>query len=124
MVGRTKDVKVGVGVQDLNMPIIMQFVQRFDPSKTEEFMELEKQFAALEQRGILPKGERMSPIAGREPGNTLIWQGRFESLAGAAKALSELESSPEHAQLLKQQKPFFRDSWVGFYLVLESDWHR
>jgi hypothetical protein len=123
LIARTDDDKPGVWARELIMPIVMQFVQRFDSSNTEEFMELEKRFAALEQRGILPKGERMSPIAGREPGNTLIWQGRFASLAEAAKALDELERSPQHAQLLKQQKPFFQDSWVEFYRVLEGDWH-
>jgi hypothetical protein len=55
------------------MAIILKIVQRFRTGKRTEFMELEKQFAALEQRGILLKGERMTPLASREPGNTLIW---------------------------------------------------
>jgi hypothetical protein len=100
------------------MAIVMRFVQRFDASKRQEFMDLEKQFAILEQRGILPHGDRMVPLAGREPGNTLIWEGRFESLAAAEKALKSLETSEDHTQLFQKQVPYFQDAWVEFYEVL------
>ena len=51
--------------------ITMRIIQRLQTGKKIEFMELEKQFAALEHRGILFKGEH---DAGEpEPGNTLIW---------------------------------------------------
>ena len=65
------------------MAIILRLVQRFQHSKREEFIALEKEFAQLEHRGILPRGERLMPISGREPGNTIVWQRRFESLAEA-----------------------------------------
>ena len=45
------------------MAIVMRLVQRFQSAKKEEFMDLEKKFAALEHRGILPRGLRMSPVA-------------------------------------------------------------
>jgi len=99
--------------------IIMRFVQRFQSGKKHEFMELEKQFAALEHRGLLPKGERMTPLASREPGNTLVWQGRFVDLGAAADALKAFESSPEHTDLYNKQKQFFEDTWVEFYEVLD-----
>ena len=101
------------------MAIVMRFVQRFQASKRQEFMDLEKQFALLEQQGVLPRGERMTPLAGREPGNTLIWEGRFESLAAAEKALKTLETSSQHSHLFQQQVPYFQDAWVEFYEVLE-----
>jgi hypothetical protein len=101
------------------MAIVMRFVQRFQAPKKQEFMELEKQFALLERQGILPKGERMTPIAGREPGNTLIWEGRFESLRAAEEALKSLETSGAHTKLFNQQVPFFQDAWVEFYEVLD-----
>jgi len=47
--------------------IILRLVQRFQHSKREEFIALEKEFAQLEHRGILPRGERLMPISGREP---------------------------------------------------------
>ncbi len=81
-------------------------------------MELEKQFAALEHRGVLPKGERMSPLASREPGNTLVWEGRFENLHAAGEALKLFETSPEHTILYNKQKLFFENTWVEFYEVL------
>jgi hypothetical protein len=100
------------------MAIVMRFVQRFEASKRQEFMDLEKQFAILEQRGILPPGERMVPLAGREPGNTLIWERRFENLAAAEKALKALEASEDHTQLFQKQVAYFQDAWVEFYEVL------
>jgi hypothetical protein len=100
--------------------IILRLVQRFQHSKREEFIALEKEFAQLEHRGILPRGERLMPIAGREPGNTIVWQRRFESLAEAEAALKLFESNPEHTELANQQKHFFEGTWVEFYEIV--DW--
>jgi hypothetical protein len=101
------------------MAIVMRFVQRFQPDKRQEFMELEKQFAELEQRGILPRGQRMAPLAGREPTNTLVWESTFKDLAAAEEALKALEHGEEHQKLFERQVPFFEDAWVEFYEVLE-----
>jgi hypothetical protein len=100
--------------------IILRLVQRFHHSKREEFIALEKEFAQLEHRGILPRGERLMPIAGREPGNTIVWQRRFESLAEAEAALKLFESNSEHTELANQQKHFFEGTWVEFYEIV--DW--
>lgn len=101
------------------MAIILRIVQRFQSSKRQEFMDLEKQFAVLEHQGRLPQGERMSPLASREPGNTLIWQQRFDTLQAAESALKAFESSAEHGALYDQQKHFMEDTWVEFYEVLD-----
>ncbi len=101
------------------MAIVMRFVQRFQAAKKQEFLDLERQFARLEHQGILPKGERMISLAAREPGNTLIWEGRFENLQAAEAALKTLESSEQHASLFQKQVPFFADAWVEFYEVLD-----
>jgi len=82
-------------------------------------MELEKQFAALEHEGVLLKGERLTPLASREPGNTLIWQARFPSLAAAEEALKGIASSAEHTRLFDQQKQYVDDTWVEFYETLD-----
>jgi len=82
-------------------------------------MELEKQFAALEHQGVLLKGERLTPLASREPGNTLIWQARFPSLAAAEEALKSIASSAEHTRLFDQQKQYVDDTWVEFYETLD-----
>jgi hypothetical protein len=95
-------------------------VQRFQHSKREEFIALEKEFAQLEHRGILPRGERLIPISGREPGNTIVWQRRFESLAEAETALKLFETNPEHTELANQQKHYFEGTWVEFYEIV--DW--
>jgi hypothetical protein len=99
--------------------IIMRIIQRFQTGKKLEFMELEKQFAALEHQGALLKGERMVPLASREPGNTLIWQRRFRNLGEAEEALKFFENSAEHTRLYEQQKQYMEDTWVEFYEVLE-----
>jgi hypothetical protein len=101
------------------MAIVMRIIQRFQASKKQEFIVLEKQFAALEARGILPKGERMLPLSSREPGNTLIWQGRFPTLNAAQECLHVFDASPEHTELFDQQVHFFQDTWVEFYEVLD-----
>jgi hypothetical protein len=100
--------------------IILRLVQRFQHSKREEFIALEKEFAHLEHRGILPRGERLMPISGRDPGNTIVWQRRFESLAEAEVALKLFETNPEHTELANKQKHFFEGAWVEFYEVV--DW--
>ncbi len=102
------------------MAIILRLVQRFQHSKREEFIALEKEFAQLEHRGILPRGERLMPISGREPGNTIVWQRRFESLAEAEAALKLFETNPEHTELANQQKHYFEGTWVEFYEIV--DW--
>ena len=102
------------------MAIILRLVQRFQHSKREEFITLEKEFSQLEHRGILPRGERLMPISGREPGNTIVWQRRFESLAEAEAALKLFETNPEHTELANQQKHYFEGTWVEFYEIV--DW--
>jgi hypothetical protein len=101
------------------MAIIMRFVQRFQPDKRKEFMELEKEFALLERQGVLPRGQRMVPIAAREPGNTLIWEGNFKDLAAAEEVLKALEHGEQHQKLFEKQVPFFEDAWVEFYELLD-----
>jgi hypothetical protein len=100
------------------MAILLRLVQRFQHARKAEFMELEKQFADLEHRGILPRGERLAPISGREPGNTVVWQCRFEDFAAVEKAMKLFEAEPGHTELAKKQGAFFQDSWVELYEVL------
>lgn len=101
------------------MAVIMRFVQRFRADKRKEFMELEKEFARLEHQGILAPGLRMAPVAAREPGNTLVWESKFDDLAAAERALKKLETSADHQRLLDQQIPYFEEAWVEFYEVLD-----
>jgi len=101
------------------MAIILRLIQRFQYAKKDEFMTLEKQFADLEHRGILPRGERLVPISARDPGNTVIWQARFKDLSAVEAALKLFETNPEHTTLANQQKHFFEGTWVEFYEVLE-----
>jgi 4-hydroxyphenylpyruvate dioxygenase-like putative hemolysin len=99
--------------------IVLRLVQCYQHSKKQEFMVLEKQFAELEHRGILPRGERLIPISSRDPGNTVIWQARFENLGAAEAALKLFETNPEHTALANQQKRFFESTWVEFYEIME-----
>ena len=101
------------------MAIVMRLVQRFQHAKKQEFIELEKQFAELEKRGVLPAGERFLSLAGREPGNTLIWERRFPDLSAVKEFLQLIETSPEHTELAKKQAPFFEGTWLELYEVLD-----
>jgi hypothetical protein len=98
----------------------MRIVQRFQASRKQEFIDLEKQFAQLEARGILPRGERLLPLASRDPGNTLIWQSRFPNLGAAEECLQAFEASPEHEALARKQGPLFEATWVEFYEVMND----
>ena len=97
----------------------MRLIQQFQPAHKQEFHALEKQFAELEHRGLLPRGERMVPVAGREAANTIVWQCRFDSLCAAEKALRQIELSEEHTELARKQHPMFQQSWVEFYELLD-----
>ena len=101
------------------MAVVMRFVQRFKADKRKEFMNLEKEFARHEQQGILTPGQRMTPIAAREPGNTLVWESTFKDLAAAERALKALEQGEAHQKLFEKQGPYFEDAWVEFYEVLD-----
>lgn len=101
------------------MAVLMRLVQQYYPAHKKEFHELEKQFAELERRGILPRGERLIPISGRDALNSLVCQFRFESLAAAEAALKQIDASDDHTELAKQQHPMFQQSWIEFYEVLD-----
>ena len=99
------------------MAIVLRLVQRFQAAKKQEFIDLEKQFAELERRGLLPKGERLLSLSGRDPGNTLIWQRQFPDLTAVQEFLQQIEASPEHTELAKKQAPFFEGTWLELWEV-------
>ena len=102
------------------MSVTMRILQQFDPAHENEFMELERKFAALEaRRSDYPKGRRMQPIAAGWPCNTLVWQCEFPDLASARKALSFFQGDAAHEKLLAKQLPFFKEARVEFYENLE-----
>jgi len=101
------------------MAIVMRLIQTFQPSKRAEFMDLEKKFADLEKKAILPRGQRMTPVAAHEPGNTLIWEGCFQDLLDAQKALRLFETNDDHVALFDQQGPLIENAWVEFYETLD-----
>lgn len=101
------------------MAVIMRLIQQYHPSHKQEFHALEKQFAQLEHRGILPPGERLTPISGREPNNTIVWQCRFDSVCAAEAALRQIDATAEHTELAKKQHPMFQQSWIELYEVLD-----
>jgi hypothetical protein len=78
-----------------------------------------QQFAQLELRGILPRGERLVPISGREPANTIVWQCRFDSLCAAETALKQIDGNADHTELANKQHPMFQPSWVEFFEGLD-----
>ena len=102
------------------MSITMRIMQQFDPTKENEFMELEKKFAELEAaRSDYPKGKRMQPISAAEPCNTLIWQCEFPDIESAYKVLDFFSGDDEHEALFVEQAPFFKQVKIEFYRNLE-----
>ena len=102
------------------MSYVLRFVQRFRVSDDKEFMDLERQFAGLEKR--VPRSthpRRMRPIAGREPGHTLVWECEYPALADLHAALEGLAGDPEHTRLLALQSPMMLDAYTEIYEVLD-----
>ena len=102
------------------MSVTMRIIQRFDASHESEFMELEKQFAALEaERPDYPKGRRMQPISGAEPCNTLIWECEFPDMRARAPRSDFFHGDAAHEELLAKQLPYFEQVRIEFYQNLE-----
>jgi hypothetical protein len=99
--------------------VFMRLIQQYHPSHKQEFHALEQQFAQLEHHSSLPRGERLVPISGREPANTVVWQCRFDSLCAAEEALKQIKDNAEHTELANKQRPMFQQSWVEFFEVLD-----
>lgn len=98
------------------MTYLVRFVQRFRPESRVDFLQLEKQFIALEQNTPeFPKGKRYMPFSGREPSNTLVWECEFDSLEKATDALSFLENDQRHEQLYSKQVVYFLDAYTEIY---------
>jgi hypothetical protein len=98
---------------------LLRFVQRFRPEDEAAFMALEAQFAALERRKGWPRGRRSRPFAGREAGNTLVWECELGTLAAVSEAIAAMGRDEGHARLLKRQIPFFLEAWTEIYEVLD-----
>ncbi len=101
------------------MAYVLRFVQRFRAKDDAAFMALEARFADLERRKGWPEGRRSRPFAGREPGNTLIWEREFATLEEVNRTLATLAGDPDHARLLKRQIPYFLEAWTEVYEVLD-----
>lgn len=85
----------------------LRFVQQFRQKFASEYLELEKQFAALEQHSPeFPKGKRYLPYIGGEASNTLIWECEFDTLEETQQALAFLHADTRHEALFQQQAKY------------------
>jgi hypothetical protein len=101
------------------MAYVLRFVQRFRARDEAVFMALESQFAGLERSKSWPRGRRSRPFAGREPGNTLVWECELPTLAAVNAAVAAMGKDADHERLLKRQIPFFLEAWTEIYEVLD-----
>ena len=102
------------------MAYMLRFIQQFRISEEQAFLELEKRFAELERANpSLPRGLRMRPVSGREPGHTLVWECQFGSLQELNGALETLGRSEEHSRLFAQQSPLMTQSYTEIYELLD-----
>jgi len=102
------------------MAVIMRIIQQFDPSCEKEFMDLEKQFAALEKkRPDFPTGKRLQPISAGEPVNALIWQHEFENIESAYMTLDFFGGDREHEDLFSKQAGYIKQVKIEFFRVLD-----
>jgi hypothetical protein len=102
------------------MSYLLRFIQQYQPSAGQAFLELEAQFQDLEQRSNhLPRGRRYQPVSGSQPTNTLIWECECASLAEVQLALERLAQEPMHTALFEKQAPYLVKSHTEIYKVLE-----
>lgn len=94
----------------------MRFVQTFDKSNSQVFLDLEQNFIELEKNTPEMKcGRRYIPVIGREATNTMVWEADYDTLEEAVQALSIIAGNPEHDRLLDEQIRYMRDSYVEIY---------
>lgn len=99
----------------------LRFVQHIRMDKVKEYLDIEKQFASLEQQyPEFPKGKRYMPVTGREPSNTLIWECDFDTLQAAQNALAFLLNDTRHEVLFETQAAFILDSFAEIYKPFDA----
>lgn len=102
------------------MSLVMRIVQRYDITREAEWMDLERQFAALERaRPDYPKGRRLKPLASHEPCNTLVWEAEFPTLDAAHAALAFFAGDAAHEALLEKARPLFEQVRIEFLEKLD-----
>jgi hypothetical protein len=102
------------------MSVVMRIIQRYDVTRENEWMSLERQFATLERmRPDYPKGRRLKPLASTEACNTLIWEAEFPTLEAAHAALSFFAGDAAHEKLQERQRPLFEQTRIEFLEKLE-----
>lgn len=103
------------------MPYKLRFVQTFKQEYAREYLEIEKQFEALERKNDqFPKGRRYIPCAGRDASNTLIWEADFESLEEAQKAQAFFLADSQHDGLFQTQVKYILGTYTEIYRPYDS----
>lgn len=98
----------------------LRFVQKFQQSKTEEFMQLEKMFMELEQKVEgFPKGKRYVSYMGGLPVSTLIWECEFPTLEELIMAKKLIENDNVHDDLFEKQVQYIIESYVEIYKEID-----
>jgi len=99
----------------------LRFVQVFQLSKATEFLAIEKQFAAFEEKyPEFPKGTRYLPISGRETANTLIWECDFPTLEALHQAQLFLMNDSRHEDLFREQAVYMISAHTEIYRPYDS----
>lgn len=94
----------------------LRFVQKIKKEYQDRFLEIEKKFIDLERRdSSMPQGKRFVPVMGKEPTNTLIWEGEFDSPEQAIAALAAIEANDSHTQLLDEQIGYMVETYTELY---------
>jgi hypothetical protein len=102
------------------MPYILRFVQQYQPSAAQAFLQLEAEFRELERRSPqFPQGTRYQLLLEGEITNTLVWECAFASLNDVQNALKKMSEDPTHASLFEKQLPYIVEARTEIYKVLD-----
>lgn len=100
----------------------LRFVQEFKQEHANDYLALEKQFAAFEVNYPgAPVGKRYLAYAGRDASNTLIWECDFPTLEAVFKAQDFFLSDSRHEELFREQSRYIIKTYTEIYRPLPSE---
>ena len=97
----------------------LRFIQEFKQEYSDEYLALERQFAAFEESYPgAPVGKRYLAYAGRDASNTLIWECDFPTLEAVYKAQSFFLTDSRHEELFQEQSSYIIKTYTEIYRPL------
>lgn len=100
------------------MKILEQQIQKIRKGKWEELEELDKRYAAMEERVGFPPKKRYRCISGIHGLGDLVIERQWESMAALEAAYEKLLADPEYHKLTQESGMIIEENHLGLYMLL------